>query len=264
MWKGTYKGSPVAVKYLKFHVRELIGGGALKCILGGADRQGAGSTQKDVQKFLDECERLSQLSHDNIVRYIATLVDKSDFPVCVMELMDDSLKTYLMKRSGRKLSLDSQLSLCTDICAGLEYLRQEGLVHRDLCADNVLLAVTGPDSPPKAKIADFGLSKLLCGDLSVTLSVFTKREAYIAPEAFETPYHYEYSLDMYAFGVLAAQIIQVNYMMCKKSDLLKTLAEIPPNHLMNSFIQLCLSDDRKQRPEAANAVLYLDLKRAQI
>ena len=263
VYEGTYRGSPIAAKYLNFHVRQLTTGGALMQILGGAYKHTEKSTLKDVRTFQDECDRLRELNHDNIVCHIATL-NKSSFPILVMELMKCSLRQYLKDRGGRELSLDYQFSLCIDICKGLAYLRQKELVHRDLCADNVLLALPGPDSCPKAKIADFGLYKLLCGDLSTTLSVFTKREAYVAPEALKPPYHYEYSLDMYAFGVLAAQIIRVNFTMYRKVDLTKVLKEIPDSHQMCQFIQLCLSHDRKRRPKASNAAMYLNLARQRI
>ena len=107
-----------------------------------------------MRKFLDECDQLSRLSHENIVCHIATLIDNTDFPVCMMELVDCSLKINLNRMWGENF----HVRFCTN---------KEELVHRDLCADNVFLALT----------TDFGFSKLLCGDFSVTLSVFTKREA---------------------------------------------------------------------------------------
>jgi serine/threonine protein kinase len=264
VYKGTYKGVPIAAKYLKFHVQQLTSGGALRQILGdGACKPTEKSTQKNVRDFQRECDQLKQLKHKNIVRHIATLFEKHGFPVLVMELMTLSLRQYLKSRRGEEFSLDCQFHLCIDICEGLAYLRQEGLVHRDLCADNVLIALV-PDNPPKAKITDVGLSKIMCGDLSVSLSVFTKRKVYVAPEGFEKPYHYEYSLDMYAFGVLVAQIIRVNYTMNEKTDLAKALNEISDDHPLNQFILNCLSRDRKRRPKAAEAVMYLNMVRQHI
>ena len=273
VYKGTYEGSPVAVKLLNYHIEELIAGQALKKIAEDSavipEGNSGETTQKNMQKFQDECDRLSELNHTNIVCHIATLFDKSGFPILVMELMKFSLKQYLEAGDGNELSLDYQFSLCIDICKGLAYLRQKGLVHRDLCADNVLLALPEPDSPPKAKIADVGLSKLLCGDFSITLSVVTKREAYLAPEAIsepeaQNPGRYEYSLDMYAFGVIAAQIIQMNSEMHTKMDLAKTLDKIPEQHPMNEVVRLCLSKDRKSRPEASKIIHRLNLAHQQI
>jgi serine/threonine/tyrosine protein kinase RAD53 len=272
VYKGTFKGLPVAVKLLNYHIEEVIAGHALKQIAEGSmviPDGGFGSgrevTRKDVQKFKDECDRLNELNHDNIVRHIATLIDESSFPILVMELMDCSLKNYLYKEAsnGKELPINYQFNLCIDICKGLTYLRERGFVHRDLCADNVLLT---QDNPPKAKIADIGLSKLLCGDFSMALSVVTKREAYLAPEALSghEEARYEYSLDIYAFGVISAQIIQVNCDMDTKEHLTKTLEKISDRHPMHEIVHLCLSKDRKSRPKASEVLDHLNSAHRQI
>lgn len=84
MYEGTYKGSPVAVKLLNYHIRELIAGHALRQIAkdstvipGGVFENSEEVMQKHVQNFQDECDRLSKLNHNNIVCHIANMAFQS-------------------------------------------------------------------------------------------------------------------------------------------------------------------------------------------
>ena len=207
-----------------------------------------------LESFRKECKYLKSLVHENIVRHLATLTEpNSDLPILVMELMDCSLKQYLEGKSNEKLSILCQISLCSDIAKGLEFLHIRDIIHCDLCDDNVLLKLTG--DTPTAKIADFGMSRILPYDyLSNTLTGLGHRQVYLPPEAMDNPYHYSHTLDVYSFGVLATQIIRVKTNIRKKEDLLTIFEEIPETHALKSIIQSCLSEDKKNRPQSADVV----------
>lgn len=251
VFKGTWKKSPCAAKLLTPLAQELVTGGNFK------------TTNKVQSAALEslrkESDFLKTLKHDNIVHYIATVIEpKSKLPIIVMELMDCSLKEYLEGRisSGETLSIHCQLRLCFDISKGLAYLHQQEIIHRDLCDDNVLLNLRGGDA--KAKIADFGMSRILRFDcIDTTLTGLAHREVYIPPEARDDPYHYSYNLDVYSFGVIAAQIVRLKIHLKKKPE--TTIFEkISDTHPLKSMICSCLTERRETRPQAAEIVKQLD------
>ena len=207
-----------------------------------------------LEAFRKECKYLKSLVHENIVRHFATVTEpNSDLPILVMELMDCSLKQYLEGKCNERLSILCQINLCSDIAKGLEFLHVHNVIHRDLCDDNVLLKVTG--ATPTAKIADFGMSRILPYDyLSNTLTGLGHRQVYLPPEAMDDPYHYTHTLDVYSFGVLATQIIRVKVNIRKKEDLRTIFTEIPETHALKTIIRSCLSEDKKNRPQAADVV----------
>ena len=70
------------------------------------------------------------------MRHLATVIEPSSkLPMLVMELMDCSLKQYLEDKQDNELSFLHQISLCSDISKGLEFLHGENIIHRDLCDD---------------------------------------------------------------------------------------------------------------------------------
>ena len=204
-----------------------------------------------LEAFRKECKYLKSLAHKNIVRHLATVTERiSNLPILVMELMDCSLKQYLDDRQNQPLTIISQTSLCSDIAEGLEFLHAKKLIHRDLCDDNILLKITG--DTPTAKIADFGMSRILPHDyLSKTLTGLGHRQVYLPPEAMEDPYHYSHTLDVYSFGVLATQIIQVKVNIRDKKELHVEFKKISKKHKLKNIVRSCLSDDKNKRPHAA-------------
>ena len=247
VFSATYKGSPCAAKILNLLAQEIVTGGVVE----------AGRVQTAaLESFHKESNFLVELKHDNIVRHIVTVTEpKSNLPILVMELMDCSLKKYLEDRKDEMLSMQYQCRLCLDIAEGLTYLHEKRIIHRDLCDDNVLLALQGVGMP-QAKIADFGMSRILsCNDRSITLTGLAHREVYIPPEARDDPFHYSYSLDVYSLGVIAMQIVLGKVHLKKKAG--EILEEVPGSHLLKVIIKPCLAEDRKSRPEAADIVKQL-------
>ena len=153
MFRATYKKEPCAAKLLTHHAQQMATGGDFQTT--------AGIQVSALERFRQECYFLESLDNENIVQHIATIYEPdSNLPILVMELMDCSLKQYLADKQDIKLSRLYQMSLCLDIAKGLTFLHQHDICHRDLCDDNILLVLTGRETPT-AKIADFGMSRIL-------------------------------------------------------------------------------------------------------
>ena len=160
--------------------------------------------RKIMERFEQECRFLSGVRHPNIVQYLGVSRDpESGLPVLLMELMDSSL-TQFLEQCEESLPFHIQVNLCHDIALALAYLHSNGIIHRDLSSNNVLLI--GPGY--RAKVTDFGMSKLADANLHMTpMTMCPGTLAYMPPEALDDPPVYTLNLDCFSFGVLDIQIL---------------------------------------------------------
>lgn len=110
------------------------------------------ATPERRQRFKDEAQRCAQMRHPNLVE-IYDYGEEGERPYMAMELVDGESLADRIKRDG-KLPIKLALRIGVDICAGLTYAHEQGLVHRDIKSDNILLDKTGK----KVKVADFGIA----------------------------------------------------------------------------------------------------------
>ena len=156
---------------------------------------------RNRELFEQECRFLSEIRHPNIVQYLGLAQDPTaDLPILLMELMDDSL-THFLELSEVPLPYHVQVNINYDIAQALTFLHTNQIVHRDLSSNNVLLIGDGV----RAKVADFGMSKLNPGMSTLTMCPGTR--AYMSPEALLDPPTYSVKLDCFQAGVLMVQII---------------------------------------------------------
>ena len=119
-----------------------------------------------------------------------------------MELMDESL-THFLKRSQQPLAYHIEVDLCHDIAQALAYIHSKEIIHRDLSSNNMILLIAG-----RAKITDFGMSKLLNANRRMTpLTMCPGNSVYMPPEALREPPVYSKKIDCFSFGVLQIQIM---------------------------------------------------------
>ena len=156
-------------------------------------------------RFEKECQFLSRVNHPNIVQYLGTYRDpETNAPVLLMELMDESL-THFLESSPGDIPYHIQVNLSQDIAQALAFLHTNGIIHRDLSSNNVLL-IAGS----QAKVSDFGKSKFTdvnATQCSATMTTFLGTPAFMPPEAFNEPPEYTDKLDNFSFGVLIVQIV---------------------------------------------------------
>ena len=154
------------------------------------------------RRFEQECHFLNDMKHPHIVEYLGTSHDPdSGLLVLLMELMDESL-THFLERSQQPLAYHIEVDLCHDIAQALAYIHSIEIIHRDLSGNNVLLLAG------RAKITDFGMSKLLDANRRMTpLTMCPGTLVYMPPEALSELPVYSKKIDCFSFGVLQIQIM---------------------------------------------------------
>ena len=226
------------------------------------------------RRFEQECRFLDDMKHPNIVEYLGTSHDPdSGLLVLLMELMDESL-THFLERSQQPLAYHIEVDLCHDIAQALVYIHSKDIIHRDLSGNNVLLLAG------RAKITDFGMSKLLDSNRRMTpLTMCPGTLAYMPPEALSEPPVYSKKIDCFSFGVLQIQIMTRQFpdpspamrvvedsrsptgtmkMPVLDSERRKSHIDlINPTHSLLPTALSCLSYSEKDRPSAQDLCLQL-------
>ena len=231
---------------------------------------------KFAEKFEQECQFLSNIKHPNIVQYLGSSRNpQSQSLILLMELMDESLTRFL-EQSAAPLPYHIQLNICHDVALALSYLHSNAIIHRDLSSNNVLLIGEGS----RAKVADFGMSKLMDINPSITQTQCPGTTVYMPPEALTKPPHYSNKLDCFSHGVLTIQVItkkfpqpgdpttttedtryptgRVVVFVPENDRRKKDIDLIEPDHPLLPIILDCIKDRDTERPSADEVCNRLD------
>ena len=135
--------------------------------------------EQGEREFLTEVRVIGQTNHKNLVKLL-TFCDEQSHRLLVYELMKNGTLSGFLFGEGEKQCWDHRAQIVLAIAQGLSYLHEEcenQIIHCDIKPQNVLL-----DSQLNAKIADFGLAKLLMKDQTRTRTNVMGTMGYMAPE----------------------------------------------------------------------------------
>lgn len=156
-----------------------------------------------AERFQREARALAKLSHPNVVVVHDFGEERGRYFLLMEFVKGVGLRDLI--RDGRLMPA-RVLEIVPEICAGLQYAHENGVIHRDIKPENILL-----DREGKVKIADFGLAKLANaapGDFSLTgASQVMGTVHYIAPEQMETPKQVDHRADIYSLGVVFYEML---------------------------------------------------------
>lgn len=192
--------------------KEEVGRGAFGIVYKGLVQIGSGVPVaiKKVDRFVKESDKefktevdtIAQTHHKNLVRLIG-FCDEGQHRMLVYEFLSNgTLASFLF--GDVKLSWNQRTQIAFGIARGLLYLHDEcstQIIHCDIKPQNILL-----DEHYDARIADFGLAKLLSLDQSQTFTAIRGTKGYVAPEWFRNML-ITVKVDVYSFGVLLLEII---------------------------------------------------------
>jgi predicted Ser/Thr protein kinase len=155
------------------------------------------------ERFAREARALARLNHSSIV----TVYDYGQlggFYFLLMEYVDGPNLRQLMR--NERIAPREALAIVPQICDALQYAHDQGVVHRDVKPENVLLDRTG-----RVKIADFGLAKLLGASPADFTLTHTQQvmgtPRYMAPEQIERPSTVDHRADIYSLGVVLYEML---------------------------------------------------------
>jgi serine/threonine protein kinase len=160
-----------------------------------------------IRRFVLEARAVNDIRHAGLVDIFSFGRLTDGRPYYVMEFLDGrSLGAVL--RMHRRLTPFDTYPVFMDVGRVLVAVHHHGIVHRDLKPDNVILIPQGADRPPKVKLVDFGLAKLLVGDPSqaasgphTAIGVNVGTPHYMSPEQCRGG-NVDARSDLYALGVM--------------------------------------------------------------
>jgi serine/threonine-protein kinase len=176
----------------RFRLDELIGAGGMGAVYAGFDLQQGHRVAVKVlearlaedatfrERFLTESRMASRLTHPNILPVHAHGED-SRRHYMVMPLVETDLGA-LVGRDGA-LDVTRALNIADQVAWALDVAHAQGLIHRDVKPENVLLAPRpAPDEPDHAYLGDFGIAKLDDSPGLTRTGAFLGTASYTSPE----------------------------------------------------------------------------------
>jgi eukaryotic-like serine/threonine-protein kinase len=196
----------------RYELEELVGTGGMSSVFRAHDRllerkvalkvlhQQYTNDEEYVERFRREARSVATLSHPNIV----TVIDRGEHQgrqFIVFEYVEGENLKRLIERRG-PMPVSTALELAMQIARGLSFAHQQGLVHRDVKPQNVLLNGDG-----HAKVTDFGIARSLDVKHGMTQTgTVLGTSDYIAPEQAQGQRVDEHT-DVYSLGVVLYEML---------------------------------------------------------
>lgn len=150
--------------------------------------------------LLKEISILRQVSHPNIVRLHEAIQTEDKIFLVLEYCAGGDLAEYIQRR-GRVPEAVAR-HFMRQLASGLQVLRENNLIHRDLKPQNLLLS--GTDETPVLKIGDFGFARYLMPQgLADTLC---GSPLYMAPEIMQDR-KYDAKADLWSVGAILFQLV---------------------------------------------------------
>ncbi len=178
--------SAVPERIGKYRVLEPIGRGGMGSVYKAHDpaldrmvaikvmTEGAEPGTEARERFLREAQSAARLNHPNIVTVYELGEDQGEVFI-VMELLEGQPLTRIITAEP-PWTLGQKLGLMTQICEGLAFAHQRGVIHRDIKPGNIFVLQNG-----QVKILDFGIARVAASELTRT-GLLMGTPNYMSPE----------------------------------------------------------------------------------
>ncbi|KAI4999898.1 hypothetical protein ZWY2020_004487 [Hordeum vulgare] len=232
--------------------RDPLGRGAFGTVFKGALRNGEKVIAvKRLEKLVEDGERefqrevraIGRTSHRNLVRLLGFCHEGAS-RLLVYEFMSNGSVADLLFKGGasRAPAWPGRLGIALDVARGLHYLHDEldsRVIHCDVKPQNILMDAAGT-----AKIADFGLAKLLQPDQTRTFTGVRGTRGYLAPEWYRGAGPVTVKADVYSYGVVLLEIVTCRRgMEMEEAGEERTLMELAYECLLRGEVTRAMNSD---------------------
>jgi serine/threonine protein kinase len=207
-----------------------------------------------LKEFEHEITLMKSLHHPNIVQFVGASNVHENLAIVIEYAPLGSLASVMQKQ---KLSLSMKITALFETAKALQFLHANGIIHRDIKPQNILVFSLEQRTPVHVKLTDFGTARFITENATnVTRNVGTF--VYMAPESLGKNPRIDKSADVYSFAILMWEVLYEKEPFTEfiwQSDLeLHVLAgkrlELDPllNELLVKLIEECWHPDPSQRP----------------
>ncbi|MCU1546318.1 MAG: protein kinase [Homoserinimonas sp.] len=177
----------------RFRLRSLLGSGGMASVYLAADESlGRDVAVKifrpdladaeDLQRQQEEIQLLASLNHPSLVTLFDAATDPTlGYAYIVMELVrGDDLRTRLQVGPLEEAEV---AAIGQHLADALAYVHTRGVIHRDIKPANILLPVRDVEhTGPRAKLADFGIARIVDGSRLTATGIVLGTATYLSPE----------------------------------------------------------------------------------
>ncbi|XP_074294468.1 serine/threonine-protein kinase STY46-like isoform X2 [Silene latifolia] len=237
LYKGTYCGQEVAVKFLK------------------PERVSADV----VKEFFQEVNIMRKIQHKNVVRFIGACTKHPNLFLLTEFMPKGNLYDFMHKRK-RVLEFQLLLRAAIDISSGMDYLHQNNIIHRDLKSANLLMGENGV-----VKVADFGIARVQLQPGVMTAETGTYR--WMAPEVISHK-PYDHKADVFSFGIVLWELLTGKLPYSNWSPLQAAVGVVQKgvrpaipndtNPKIAALLRRCWHQDPNLRPEFSEIIKILE------
>jgi serine/threonine-protein kinase len=259
--------------------RELGGGGMSRVFLAHETALGRRVVVKvllpelaagvSVERFRREIQLAAQLQHPHIVPLLAA-GEFEGLPYFTMPFISGESLRAKIARTG-ELPINETVRILRDVVSALAYAHENGVMHRDVKPDNVLM------SGGVAVVTDFGVAKAVSASTSDRVASVTGLTSfgmalgtpnYMAPEQATGDPQIDHRADIYSVGVMAYEMLAARTPFAGRSTqavLAAHIVEVPepierlrPSAppALAALVTQCLAKRPADRPQSATEILH--------
>ena len=222
------------------------------------------SAAVNIERFEREIRMAARLQHPHVVPFLTT-GGRGDLLYYIMPYIEGESLRAKLAREG-ELPIAEAVRILRDVADALAMAHKQGIVHRDIKPDNILL------SGRHALVTDFGVAKAVqqssgSGNLT-SLGVALGTPAYMSPEQATADPHTDHRADLYALGIVAyemlcgrqpfeagsAQAIIAAHVTQQPQPVERFRANVPP--ALAALIMRCLEKKPADRPQSAEELVH--------
>jgi serine/threonine protein kinase len=214
-WQGKERTVTVGTVLGKYRILREIGGGGMACVYEAEDQSigrkvalkvlmlppAVPESEKSllIQRFQQEARAAGTLSHSNVVT-LYEVGETDGVHYIAMELLTGTTVRELLRERG-KIPVDEALNILLQVARALDYAHKQGVIHRDVKPDNIVVTDEGV-----VKLTDFGIARAANDLLRTQKGMLVGSPAYMSPEQILGE-PVDDRTDIYSLGVTAYEML---------------------------------------------------------
>ncbi|KAM9679014.1 tyrosine-protein kinase Tec isoform 2-T2 [Trichechus inunguis] len=175
------------------------------------------------EDFIEEAKLMMKLTHPKLVQLYGVCTQQKPIYIVAEFMERGCLLNFLRQRQGH-FNRDVLLSMCQDVCEGMEYLERNSFIHRDLAARNCLVNEAGI-----VKVSDFGMARYVLDDQYTSSSGAKFPVKWCPPEVFNYS-RFSSKSDVWSFGVLMWEVFTEGRMPFEKNTNYEVVTMVTRGH----------------------------------